>query len=552
MKKKRAWYDQFKRRASRDSSSQERFNAQQRLLAQSTGTGLDLLGTEESRSWLKQSLRANAPGLDTQSPMAMSQSLFGVNYLAINSFVSQAGQADYKLFEHDPDEPDEMEELSYYEDASQLVHHPNPDDTFGEIIEQTALQYKLTGTACIWIPHDVEDDYDVPREMYVLSTASLLPQPISPDYPNGSYLVQPWYPSGAFASLPNSRGLGAVIPAEQIVRVKEPHPFFRWVGYATLYAISQQIDALRMTDVCRTNHMIRGFDPSAVITFDPSVSRPNDADIRRLEAQIQNVWQGPQNAGRIVVAPAGAEVNTFGTTPKDMAYEQGWEQLRDFSLAAFKTNPAVAGMVKDMSYATLYAGLRWFYIFGLSPFLRKFSEHFTRHVLHPFFDRSFTLRLKGASITDESLVGEQVGKLIQAKAIRKGELRSLYNKIGFPIELGPTDKDDDWVGDEQGGGAGGEGGGNPLAGMMGGGGKDGEEEDNPLAALLQGGQGEGEGGGPDENAMNRKRPSTEGGMKGSKGPQPVRKSLTFRDRHDRLGSVLERHLTNGTIKTHKE
>lgn len=551
--KKRAWYDRIGSHRGNNRPAGE-------FPSPHTGTGLDLLGTRSARQWLAAGLRANAPGLDVQSPINLSQSFFGVNYLAINSFTSQVGQADYRLYEHDPDDPDSMELLSHYDDASQLIHQPNPDDTFGEILEQIALQYKLTGTACLWIPHDVEDEMDVPREMYVFSTASLLPQPISPDYPNGSYLVQPWYPSGAFASLPNSRGLGAVVPAEQIVRIKEPHPFFRWIGYATGYAISTQLDALRITDITRMNHMVRGFDPAGIVTFDPSVSRPDDPALRRLEAQIQNVWQGPQNAGRLVVAPPGADVKTFGTSPKDMIYEQGWEQLRDFILAANKVNPAVAGMVKDMSYATLFAGLRWFYIFGLSPFLRRVQEHFTRHVLHPFFDRSFLLQLKGQAITDENIVAEQVGKLIQAKAIKFGELRSLYNKLGFPMTLEKTDKDDEWVGAEQ-GGAGGPGGG--LAGMLGGGTKPGQQpsesedenaQSNPLAALLRGGQGGSESGGPDENAMQRKRPGTGGGMAGSRGPQPqlpMRKSLTFGEREDRLGGALEKYLTNGAIKPHK-
>lgn len=510
--------------------------------------GRHVESTEAAYQYLLGSLRTNAPGYADQNFFEMARAYTGSVYLAINTLVTQCGQATYKLYEEDPDEPDSKTPLSHYEDASQLIHEPNPDDTFQEILEQTALQYNLTGTAALWVPHDVDDPDDVPREMYVLSTASLLPQPISPDYPNGAYLVQPWYPAGPYAMIPTTQGVGAVVPAEQIIRIKKPHPFFRWIGYSTLYAISTQIDAARMIDVTRMNHMQRGFDPAAVITFDPSVSRPDDAALRRLEAQIQAVWQGPQNAGRVVVAPAGAEVNTWGHTPSEMAYESGWTQLLDFGLSVFSVNRGVAGMTEGLTYATLFASLRWFYLFSLGPLLSKISQKLTRHLLHPFFDRAFTLEIQGKEITDDELVQKQLGTLIQGKAIRVGEMRKAMNKLGFPIILEESDRDKEWAGDQEG-----KGGPSGPGGAAGGG-------QNPLAALL-GGQGQKqpgdsaeEQGDEDGNAMQRKRPKNPQGQGalGPRGPAPEREQKSLHDRNEQMMSAIERHLSNGTIKQHKE
>lgn len=501
-------------------------------------------GFDADEQYLLANLRTNAPGFDNQPLLQMSQAYVGLAYLAVHSFLTMAGQSEVKLFDEDPDDPDSREELSHFEDAAQLIRNPNPDDDFGEILEQTALQNKLTGTAALWVPFDVDDEHDMPREMYVLPTASLLPQPIGPDYPYGAYLVQPWYPAGPFAALPQSRGVGAKVPAEQIIRIKEPHPFFRWTGYATLYAIGTQMDCARMIDQTRMNHMARGFDPAAIVSWDAGINRPDDAAIRRFEAQFKAVWQGPQNAGRMVVAPFGAKVDTFGNTPDKMAYQEGWLQLRDFGLAAMRVNPAVAGLTESSSYAQLYAALRWFYIFGLSPFLNKVAAKITKRILKPFFSPNFLLQLKGKSIADESLVEQQVNTLCRYGGIKKGELRQLYTKLGFPIALEKSKEDDEWIGAQQGQQPGGEqGGGNPMAALMGGG----KEE-----------QGEDDG----EREMERRRPQNPEG-RGTAGPRQgtlgqtmpggggERKSLTAADRHERLGRAIERHLTNGHIKVGK-
>lgn len=519
------WFEKFKPRESRGGPRPAQ--------RQDSAGGDHVESTEWATRYLRESFRRNAPGYADQDALSLSkQGMLGVTYLAVNTFATQASQCEVNLWEEDLDDPESRKPLSRYDDASELIHHPNEDDSFGDLVEMAAQQYALTGMGLLWLPHDHTDPHDVPREMYTLSTASVLPQPISPRYPNGAYLVQPWYPAGPYAMIPVQQGVGSIIPAEQVIRIKKPHPFFRWTGYATLFAISQQMDAARMIDIARSSHFEQGFEPSALLTFDPAVFRPDPAQVERLRAQFQAIWAGPRNAGRIAIAPPGMDVKTLSTSPADMAYQDGWSQLLDFGLAAFNINKSVCGMSDGITYATLFASLKAFYLMCLGPFLKKLSYSISHKILHPHFDRSFFAEIDGMAIEDDDIRFKEIDAMCKGGIAKIGEIRK-------KLKLEKTDKDDEWYegpGQQQEQGAGAQGG----EGAPGEEGAAGGAAGNPLAALLGGAKDK-----QAENPAEKTRPENSAGA-GGLGP---RKSL--HDRHEQLMGRLEKAMSNGHAKPYR-
>lgn len=489
--------------------------------------------TSLAYQYLLSSLRVNAPGYAEQDAFTLSRLFTGINYLAINTFCTQSSLAQVKLFEQETDDPESRLPLSMLEEVSQLIHCPNPDDTFGEILEQIALQYSLTGTALLWMPKDEDDPDAPPRELYVLSTASALPQPISPRYPNGAYLIQPWYPAGPYAMIPVTQGVGAVVPAEQIIRIKKPHPFFRWIGYSTLYAISMQMDTARMIDVARLNHMQKGMDPNFMLSFDPAVKQPNEADIRRLEAQFQAVYSGPSNVGRTFVAPTGGKLERISNTPSEMAYQEGWEQLMSFGVSAFQMNKGALGMTDGLTYATLFASLKQTYLYALDPFFTKVANKLTRDLLRAHFDKTFLLEIEGKEITDEDQLDKKANTLGRLGAITYGELRKMY-------KMPPSEKDDEWVTPAQG----------PRGDRMS---SDGSQQPGGIP-----GDGGEEHADPMQLLMNRQRPDNDQG-EGSQGGEGARGGedkavaprISPKDRFDKIMGRVEKAKSNGTVHDYK-
>jgi phage portal protein BeeE len=139
------------------------------------------------------------------------------------------------------------------------------------------------------------------------------------------------------------------------------------------------------------------------MTFDPNIFDPDEADLTRLRAQLEALYAGPHNAGKILFNPYGSSVTKLSNTPADMAWCEGWGQLVDFILASYDVPKSVAGLQDSVSYATLYSSLRQFYLLSLNPLLNKIAARFNKHLVRPFFGPDLLLELRGQKIDDENI-----------------------------------------------------------------------------------------------------------------------------------------------------
>lgn len=214
---------------------------------------------------LLDSLRSRAPGIWATNKISLAQSMRGLPYLAINTLATQFAAAKPVLYQEVDDELDEdgRIRLSRSDPMYRVLKKPNPLETWGDVAYQMSQQLDTTGMCLIWLPTESsttgQDDGFEPQEMYVIPTGTAFPLPRSPQYPEGAYRVIPYYNTSFFMVAPNyNAGSGAVIPAEQVVVVKNHHPLIRWEGYAVLTAISQSVDTINAVDQSRFATMMQG------------------------------------------------------------------------------------------------------------------------------------------------------------------------------------------------------------------------------------------------------------------------------------------------------
>lgn len=391
--------------------------------------------------YLLAALRSKAPGQWSQNVLELSRHLTGAVFMAVNTMANQAAAAEMKVYERTPDPLEGDIELPYTEPVVKLLEDPNSDDSFGDLMYQVSQQIGLTGIGLIWKPQWGE--HDVPTELYSIPTASALPWPPSPQYPNGSYLIQPYYPYGPFSTVPSYQSAaGARIPAEQIIRVRNAHPILRYDGYAVLTAMQRQVDTIDAIDTARWNTQQKGVDPTLALNFDPELYNPETTDLRRLRVQLEALYAGPQNAGRIMFNPLGSTITQVSHTPSEMAWTEGWQQLVDFTLAAYGVPKSVAGLQDSASYATLFAALRQFYLISLNPHLKKIADKFNKDLIRPYYGPELYMTLKGQKITDEDMLIKKYQAVLPYGAVRKNELRKFLELT--PLE-GP--EGDDFAGE---------------------------------------------------------------------------------------------------------
>ena len=299
-------------------------------------------------------------------------------------------------------------------------------------------QLDLTGTALTWM---VPNKFEEPFQLYPVPTAVAIPQPaINPEFPDGYYRIQPLYPYGPFSSYPTpTTAVGAPIPAQWMLRIQYTHPLLRYEGWSPLTGLRLQSDSLDAIDSSRFYKMQRTFNPDAVVQFDdmPGAQPLPEPEIERLRVQWGNAFQGPQNAGNILFSPPGSRIETFGTSPRDMDFQAGWEQLMSFMLSGFGITKPAAGMIEDASYASLYATLKQLYWLTLEPMANKIAAKLTRHVA-PFFGDDLIVKIRCRRIDDHDIEFTKFDKGATGKCMTKNEGRKI---------LGMAVTDEPW-GDE--------------------------------------------------------------------------------------------------------
>lgn len=394
-------------------------------------------GTSVATRRLLETLRSGAPGGWTDNRWEQSKHFTGIQFVCIARTCEMLSESEFSISIRDENHPDGKRPVPRYHDGYKLyslLEKPNKQDSFGDLAYNWNLQMDLTGSSITWM---VPNMLGMPMEMYPIATAVAIPQAtINPEFPEGWYRIQPLYPYGPFSSYPTpSTSVGAPIDARWVLKFKYPHPLLRYEGYSPLTALNHHIDCIEAMDKSRWYMMKRSVRPSVVVNMDDMEGAQPlpEEEIERIHAEWENSFQGPENHGKILVAPPGGSISEFGRAPADMEYQSGWDQLVSFVMAGFGITKPAAGMVEDNSYSTLFATLKQFHLLTLEPKCKRFSAGLTRQ-LAPFFGDDLIIDIKCKRVDDHDIDFTKIDKGIMAKCITKNEVRKL---LGMSVVMLP-------------------------------------------------------------------------------------------------------------------
>ncbi len=292
----------------------------------------------------------------------------------------------------------------------QLLEHPNErGDTFKDVFQYNIMQDKLTGVAPLWC---VPNRRHQPVEIYALPAVLVQPNLTpSPQYPNGAYTLNPYYANGAAGYLPGGYGgAGATIPAEEMHRRLQPHPFLIWDGYSPLSAGGMELDILSAIDQCWWSVLDHG------VILDTLLLMPgNDgSQITRLETQIKQRHGGARNSRRMFVlgggeAEAKYDVKQLSPNVRDMDFPEGRATMLDFCMALFGVPKALLLDSDSVTYATLYATIKKFHLLTLQPDANDWADLYSRWLCDPWSKKpgEYRIKLTVPSVDDESIDQDQ-------------------------------------------------------------------------------------------------------------------------------------------------
>lgn len=405
--------------------------------------------------------RSDPPGSWTDNRLLQSQKFTGVTYVAIQSILDLVGGCTYQVVRRKrkvvkatflpggrvvkamptAHAQADDEEYTPFRDRDHplgaVVARPNAHQTFGELCGDIVLQNRLTGVGPLWT---VPNRAGKPVELWALKTALTYPiYQLSTMYPKGAWRVNPYgAAAGWMGMMPGGlSATGGIIPGEEVARFRERHPLIDWDGFSPLTADARQLDILEAIDESRWSAMNDGLQLDAVLT----VPGADQGELDRLSTKMREKAGGSKNARKFLTlaTPPGTNpadrptLNVFGTSPRDMDYSQGWEQMTKFCLAVFGVPASVAGLQEKTSYAELYASLRQFH-HRQGQFIRRLAEWLTKVLCWPWCEHpdEFKLQIDLPGLDDPDMLERQLGADTGIRTVN--ERRALRNLD--PVEGG--------------------------------------------------------------------------------------------------------------------
>lgn len=375
----------------------------------------------------------------------------GWNYVAIHAIATQCGQAAcYAYSEANSmesvsksmynDRDDQGEPLPKGSPLLKFLKRPNPQQSGSSFRFEMALQLKLTGKVLIW---NMTNKYGKVVRRYIIPTAIVEPKQPNKDFPEGYYRVKPelarqggqqgWFFAGQYMSK-----LHWNLDARHVQVILDPHPVYRDDGQSSVAAGALWTDSSNHIDAARTNHMRLGPDPSVHVHI---AGQMDAAELKGAEARFNQKYCGTDRAGRAMFTSGdGVSVTTLSNTARDMAYGEGFVQMRDAIMALHKVPPTAAGIEQATGGESLYAPLKQFIFLTIQPILNLFADEDNENWVWQYGEGNY-VEYRAKTIDEPEQRNRENEILMKAGAITKGELR-----LRMGMQLFGDERDDEMAG----------------------------------------------------------------------------------------------------------
>jgi len=352
---------------------------------------------------MREAMRRDLPGQATDSRYLQSQKFTGIPYVAIRAIYQALWRSRIRILKYTPpqDRPvmkammaggagaddEEWTPAPKGDKAVRLFDYINPVDTYQTFIAQFVIQSQLTGNALVYAP----------KNRYT-----------------------PW--ANQFAPL--LLGTGAVLPSEDVLHFRCPHPLARWDGLSPLTAMAKEIDSYDSITDARASSFAQGVSPNTLLKLKGATRD----ECQRVADQLTNSHGGARNNGKVVAADADdVDIELLNTTPREMDFPQSWEQSVKASLAGFGVPPTIAGLIEADSYSGAYAKRQQFNDLTLEPLCVASAAWFTKHLIWPHYGKNRRMEIELPPINDKELAMKQDGQNATQGIVTVNELRAKQN-----------------------------------------------------------------------------------------------------------------------------
>lgn len=220
----------------------------------------------------------------------------------------------------------------------QLLDHPNPRQGGASFMEELVSYLLISGQSYV---EAVRDDKGNLCELHPVRSDRVYVIP-------GPYGV----PSAYEYRIDGHTRRIEVDPLtgrSNLLEIKLFHPLHDWRGLSPIEVAGQAIDQHNIVAGHNLSLLRNGGRPSgALMMRTPTMT---DEQRRVLRKDLQDVYEGSQNAGRLMVLEGDFEWREMGLSPKDMDFIEGKNQSAREIAQAFGVPPMLVGVPGDATFA---------------------------------------------------------------------------------------------------------------------------------------------------------------------------------------------------------
>lgn len=269
---------------------------------------------------------------------------------------------------------------------------PNPSQGGKFLIESLVSYLLLSGNAYL----EIFFDQGKPVELYALRPDRVR---IHPHRTSCSYEYKVGSTSRRIMGM-GSRGRSSLF------HIKFFNPLDDWYGMSPLEAAIHGIHFHNTILAHNLALLQNGGRPCGALMAKPKNNMPLTEEQRQqLKEDLQDIYQGTKNAGRMMVLEGDFEWKEMGLSPKDLDFFKGKNLAAREISQAFGVPPMLVGIQGDATFSNYREARLHLWEDTILPLLDVISHHVTTWIL-PFFGPSLNIRYDKDNISALSLKRE--------------------------------------------------------------------------------------------------------------------------------------------------
>jgi len=341
-------------------------------------------------------------------------------YSSVFAISTAAASVPIKLFRTSKDKKKNKTELMEHKLLT-MLHQPNRDTTWGQLIEGTLVYLELTGDA-YW--EVAKNAVGMPGGLFNLrpDRMKVVPSEDGKSVEGYTYTVQD----------KNKRKVTRFYP-DEIIHFKYFNPLDDWVGQGSAKAATDTI-VLEQYATRYNKAFFQNFgSPAGFLKTDQPIS---EEESERLERKWAQMHGGPDDSFKTPVLPFGLTYEAMGKGPHDAELLTQRKVCREEQLSSFGVPPVKVGLLENAKYANYNLQDKAFFRDTMRPRLRLIEAIINVYLI-PMFGEAIVFEFDLSEYLGEDKMQQiqRIEKMISLGVMTPNEARGLL-KLGDPYEAG--------------------------------------------------------------------------------------------------------------------